>query len=150
MYTGKEALQLLKNNLEKQPLSGCDMSMICQELGVDANGMIELMFRFILSLLHTASDTVKKAEKLKMENQLLDETVTNLCKNNGRNAQMAKVMGGVPIARKPKKSLIELMLLIRLGNTDEDLMEWFEISKTTLWRWKKELKQKVEAGEKLI
>lgn len=146
----KEALQLLKNNLERQPLSGCDMSRICQEVGVDENGMIELMLRFIVSLLNTASDTVKKAERLKMENERLDEMLQNMCNNNGRNTQIAKVMGGVPIARKSKKSLIELQLLMKLGNTDKDLLEWYGISKVTLWRWKKELKEKIAAGEKLI
>ena len=150
MYSTKEALQLLKNNLERHPLSGCDMSTICQEVGVDENGMIELMLRFILSLLNTASDTVKKAERLKMENERLDEMLQNMCNNNGRNTQIAKVMGGVPIARKSKKSLIELQLLMKLGNTDEDLLEWYGISKVTLWRWKKELKEKIAAGEKLI
>ena len=150
MYSTKEALQLLKNNLERHPLSGCDMSMICQEVGVDENGMIELMLRFIMSLLTTASDTVKKAERLKMENERLDEMLQNMCNNNGRNTQIAKVMGGVPIARKSKKSLIELQLLMKLGNTDKDLLEWYGISKVTLWRWKKELKEKIAVGEKLI
>lgn len=146
----KEAVQLLKNNLERQPLSGGDMSMICREVGVDENGMIELMLRFILSLLTTATDSVRKAERLKMENEQLDEILQNLCNNNGRNTQIAKVMGGVPIARKPKKSLIQLQLLMQMQKTDEEIMEEFEISKTTLWRWKKEMKQKVEAGGKLI
>ena len=52
----------------------------------------------------------------------------------------------MPIAKK-KSKLGELRLLMKLGNNDEELMEWFKISRTTLWRWKKELKEWEQQGK---
>ena len=80
--------------------------------------------------------------KLREENKRLCRLVNNMCHDNGRIVQMAKVMSGEPIARKKTKNLMELSLQIKLGLTDEELMENFKISKTTLWRWKKELEEK--------
>ena len=62
---------------------------------------------------------------------------------------MVKVSAGLPIAKKTKKNLTDLSFQMKLGATDKELMEYFEISKTTLWRWKKELEEAKKTNKRL-
>lgn len=62
---------------------------------------------------------------------------------------MVKVSAGLLIAKKTKKNLTDLSFQMKLGATDKELMEYFEISKTTLWRWKRELAEKKKSGKGL-
>ena len=58
-------------------------------------------------------------------------------------------MSGMPIAKKRTKNLMDLSFQMSLGETDAELMEYFEISKTTLWRWKKELEEAKKTNKRL-
>jgi DNA-binding Xre family transcriptional regulator len=52
----------------------------------------------------------------------------------------------MPIAKRKKKDLSYLRLAIRLGATDKELMKDIGISRTTLWRWKKEMNERLKSG----
>ena len=77
--------------------------------------------------------TASEKERMRL-NDILKGQFTS-----GAKMQTALVKSGKPIAKKSSR-LSEMRLRIKLGSTDEELMEWLNISKTTLWRYKKELK----------
>ena len=77
-----------------------------------------------------------------------EDMIDGITKGNGRLKQMVSVASGMPIAKKSKKNLADLAFHIRLGFSDEELQKYYNISRTTLWRWKKELEESQKLHEK--
>lgn len=138
-----EVIKTVKWMQEKYDIKGeADAEKFCRELGVDVNGAVHLLaclFSVMFKGFRKENDEICR---LRAENKMLNKVLNSTYRDNGRIIQMSKVMAGEPIARKKTKNLMELSLQIKLGLTDEELMENFKISKTTLWRWKKELEEK--------
>lgn len=143
MWSADEVITTVKWMQKKYNMKGeLDVELFCREFGVDVNGVVYLLARLFAVMFKGIREADNELRKLREENKRLCRLVNNMCHDNGRIVQMAKVMSGEPIARKKTKNLMELSLQIKLGLTDEELMENFKISKTTLWRWKKELEEK--------
>lgn len=120
----------------------------CMELGVDINGLVHLLACVFVAAFEATKKADNELRKLRAENERLNKLLNEKCQGNGRRIQMAKVMSGMPIAKKRTKNLMDLSFQMSLGATDAELMEYFEISKTTLWRWKKELEEEKKSGKK--
>ena len=60
----------------------------------------------------------------------------------GRQVQMAKVRNGAQYNKK-HGTVSELRVLKEMGLTDEQIMQRYGISKSTMWRWKREAEGKV-------
>jgi hypothetical protein len=84
---------------------------------------------------------------LAYDNVYLRRALERKYQGNKRDVQAAKVSGGLPIAKNKRKDLMGLKLQMHFGLTDKQLMEYFQISKTTLWRWKKELAEREKNGQ---
>lgn len=150
MWTADNIIATLKDIQKKHNISGSmDAGKFCMELGLNMNGLVYLLSYIFVAAFQTIRETDNELRELRAENERLNMLLGEKCQGNGRTIQMAKVMAGLPIARKPKKNLTDLSFQIKLGATDEELMEYFEISRTTLWRWKKELAEKKKSGNGL-
>ena len=146
-WSEENVIAILKHAQIRYGIEGCfDTDKFCSELGVDDDGLVYLLSYMLIAVVNKLGSMQASVEQLGNENQRLNCLLKSTCNDNGRAVQMAKVMSGLPIARKPKKNLVELELQIMFGLTDKELMEYFEISKTTLWRWKKELEEKKKSG----
>lgn len=151
MWSEERLICTLKEWKEKYNIKGnMDAKRFCIELGLNYNELVYLLSYFLVLCYKEVQKLDSEAYDLRAENEKVNELLNDMCKGNGRAIQMAKVISGLPIAKKKKKNLVNLDLEIMLGATDEELMDYFEISKTTLWRWKKELAEKKESGKSLF
>ena len=150
MWSVDNIIIMLKEIQKKNNISGnVDAVKFCTELGVSMNGLVYLFSCLFVAAFKAIREADEEISKLRAENQVLNDILGDRLKNNGRTAQMVKVSAGLPIAKKARKNLTDLSFQMKLGSTDKELMEYFEISKTTLWRWKKELAEIKKSGKGL-
>ena len=123
----------------------CDADLFCDTLGLNIR---EVVYLLLFLFLRKEFEAVKYRDAyLEMERKYKHmEEALNDAYQNGNRKQAALVKSGLPIAKK-RSRLGELRLLLKLNNTDEELMKYFDISRTTLWRWKKELKEWESQGK---
>lgn len=144
----KYIIREIKETLDKLgPLGRCDSEIICQGLGVNADILVYMLLEEAESALKSLQKEKKKNEELAYDNAWLKKSLNSKYKGNKRDIQAAKVSGGMPIAKKSKKCLVELNIRLGMGATDEELLEEYGISKVTLWRWKKELEKYEVSGK---
>jgi hypothetical protein len=133
---------------ENKALRGkCDSQAICDELGVDMDELTYVMFRVLDKAFNSMYKSSSDNERLVRDNLFLQKSLESKYQGNKRDMQAAKVSAGLPIARKQKKNLADLKFQMYLKLSDKQLMEYFGISKTTLWRWKKELAEREVNGQ---
>lgn len=130
-----EEVGLPKNN------HGFNASSFCEELGIDID---MAMYTIICLLVKEKKDGIKIREEymeLIREKRIHESILDDLYKDNGRDRQIAMVRAGLPIAKKKKLSSFVLKMRMQLGATDAEIMEEFGISRTTLWRKKKQIEE---------
>lgn len=150
MWSVDNIIATLKEMQEKHKINGSmDAGKFCMGLGVNINGLVYLLAYLFVAAFKAIREAEDEISKLRAENKVLNEILSDRLQNNGRTAQLLKVSAGLPIAKKSKKNLVDLSFQIKMGSTDAELMEYFEISKTTLWRWKKELEEEKKSGKGL-
>ena len=130
--------EYLKEIKEERQVHGkANVNFYMEKLDMSVEELVHLLLFAVVNAnakyarirdLYTASE--KERKRL---NDILKGQFTS-----GAKMQTALVKSGKPIAKKLSR-LSEMRLRIKLGSTDEELMEWLNISKTTLWRYKKEL-----------
>ena len=151
MWTVDNIITLLKELQKKHNIKGSvDAGKFCMELGVSMNELVYLLSYLFVVAFREVRKLDEERRRLREENERLNRLLGEMCHGSGRSVQMAKVMSGMPIAKKRKFSLVELELQIMFGLTDKELMEYFDISKSTLWRWKKKLAEKKKSGESIL
>lgn len=142
----EQIVNYLKIQKEATKLHGeMDIDLLCNEMNMKLEELV--YFLVGICLMESKHKALWKDKFLQEERKStwLNETIHNL-ENNGNRIQKTLVKSGMPIAKK-KSRLSELKLRLMLKNTDEELMRSFDISRTTLWRWKKELKELEQAGK---
>ena len=151
MWSVDNIIGTLKAIQKKYDISGnVDAGKFCMELGLNMNGLTYLFSYLFVEAFREVRELDEERRRLREENLRLNKLLNDMCHGNGRSVQMAKVMSGMPIAKNKRFSLVELELQIIFGLSDKELMEYFEISKSTLWRWKKKLAEKKKSGESIL
>ena len=151
MWSADNIIIMLKEIQKKNNISGnVDAVKFCTELGVSINGLVYMFSYLFVEAFREVRELDDERRKLKEENTRLNKLLNEMCHGNARNVQMAKVMSGMPIAKKKRFNMVELELQIMFGLSDKELMDYFEISKSTLWRWKKKLEEKKKSGESIL
>ena len=151
MWSVDNIIIMLKEIQKKHNISGnVDAGKFCMELGVSMNGLVYLFSYLFVEAFREVRELDEERRRLREENERLNKLLNKMCQDNGRSVQMAKVMSGMPIAKKKRFNLVELELQIMFGLSDKELMDYFEISKSTLWRWKKILAEKKKSGESIL
>lgn len=151
MWSVENIIITLKQIKEKNKINGAvDAVKFCTELGVSMNELVYLFSYLFVEAFREVRELDDERRRLKEENERLNKLLNEMCHGNARSIQMAKVKSGMPIAKKSRKNLVELELQIMFGLSDKELMEYFNISKTTLWRWKKELGEIKKSGESIL
>jgi hypothetical protein len=136
MVTYEGLIRLLREYQEEQGLKGtCPTDCICEELGLDHDGLNYLLLCALVIELKKNAALKDAISYMEQEEEVYKKSMADL-KASGREKQEALVRNGLPIANKRKKSLMELLLYIQLGYTDKELLEYYGISKSTLRRWK--------------
>ena len=150
MWSVDDIITTLKGLQKKHNIKGSmDAEKFCERLDLDINGLVYLLSYMFVEAFREIKEADDELHKLRAENERLNRLLNDKCQGNGRRIQMAKVMSGMPIAKKKKKNLMDLSFQMHMGSTDAELMEYFEISKTTLWRWKKELEEAKKTNKRL-
>jgi DNA invertase Pin-like site-specific DNA recombinase len=106
-----------------------------------------ILFHHMEKAIKSMYKYASEKDQLAYDNVYLRRALESKYQGNKRDVQAAKVSAGLPIARKQKKNLADLKFQMYLKLTDKQLMEYFGISKTTLWRWKKELAEREANGQ---
>lgn len=117
-----------------------DAEAFSKEIGMNLNNAMRSVLALFIRENKTALKYRDKLSELMRRNEYLEKALDTAYNGNGRVKQMALVESGLPIAKK-KKSLVDLKLRLYVGDTDKKLMEDYGISRSTLWRWKKELEE---------
>ena len=138
--------EYLKEIKEQRKVRGkANVNFYMEKLDMSVEELVHLLLFAVVNAnakyarirdLYTASEK----ERMRL-NDILKGQFTS-----GAKMQTALVKSGKPIAKKSSR-LSEMRLRIKLGSTDEELMEWLNISKTTLWRYKKELEAEFNDGK---
>ena len=150
-WTVDGIIRTLSEIQKKHKISGTlNAEKFCKGLDVDVNGLVYLLSYLFVEAFREVSELDEERCKLSEENERLNKLLSDMCHGNGRSIQMAKVISGMPIARKKKMSMVDLKLQMICGLSDEELMEYFEISKSTLWRWKKKLEEREKSGKSIL
>lgn len=105
---------------------------------------------FIFALITLYVNSITESERIRAayndehnKNEALTKTIEELRQKNGmtgRQVQMTKVKNGVQCNKK-HGTVNELKMLKEMGLTDEQIMQRYEISKSTMWRWKKQMQE---------
>lgn len=134
-------LNLFVSNQKLHKIEGrMDPRPIYEALNVDETGLAYFFCRLFIIFFRELQCHKDRICELERENEVLQEAINNVIKNR-REKQAALVSCGLPIAKKQRKNLFILDGDIKLGYTDEEIMRLHGISRTTLWRWKKELRE---------
>lgn len=150
MWSVDDIITTLKGLQERHDIKGSlDAGKFCMGLNLNINGLVYLLSYMFVEAFREVRELNDELYRLRAENERLNSLLNDKCEGNGRRIQMAKVMSGMPIAKKRTKNLMDLSFQMSLGATDKQLMEYFEISKTTLWRWKKELEEEKKTNKRL-
>ena len=122
-----------------------EMEEVSSLLGLSDKETVYTLFKLFLILHNTVWNQKEEIEKLKERNRVVEAALDDITQN-GNQKQTALVKHGEKLRGK-KFSLMELELYLKLNYDDEEIMKCMGISKTTLWRRKKELeKLKKEKG----
>ena len=122
----------------------------CKELNMSVDFTIYALTMLYLNENKKLINLRDQNSKVIRRNEFLEECLDSAYNGNGRLKQMALVQSGMPIANSKKKCLSDLKLRLYLGQTDKELMEAYKISRTTLWRWKKEIEEEEQKVQGII
>ena len=122
----------------------------CEKLGMSVDSVMNALL--ILFLMENKKALNLKAQngRVVLRNDLLEKSLAESYKGNGRFKQMALVQSGLPIANKKSKCLADLKLRMLMGESDKEIMDDLEISRTTLWRWKKEIDEEDKRIKEIV
>lgn len=132
LFVSNQKLHKIDGRMEPKPLY--------EALNVDETGLAYFFCRLFIIFFRDLQRHKDRICELERENQVLQEAIDRHIQN-GREKQAALVGCGMPIAKKQKKNLFILDGDMKLGYSDEEIMKMHGISRTTLWRWKKELQE---------
>lgn len=122
-----------------------DVDFFCKELGLSVEGVVYLLANLTLKMSNNAVQTVISYKQLKRRYDLTWETLKETYES-GRTAQIERVKNGYTTASKMMLRKAEYNFYKKIGYTEEKIMEEMQVSRTTLWRWKKAWSQ-AEAGK---
>ena len=150
----RQIVNYIKNQIEESGLNKAEHTFsaedFCEELGMDIDSTIYALVVLFMQEKKRELNLRDENSRVIRRNDMLEELVDTVYKGNGRLKQMALVQNGLPIASNKKKSLADLRLRIKLGETDKEIMEDYGISRTTLWRWKKEMEQEDKRIKEIV
>lgn len=150
----RQYLNYIKNQIEEAGLDKAEHNIkaeeVCEMLGLDIDTTIYALMMLFLRENKRAINLRDQNSRVIRRNDMLEESLDTAYKGNGRLRQMALIQSGMPIANNKKKSLADLRLRIQLGETDKEIMEAYGISRTTLWRWKKEMQEEEQRIKEIV
>lgn len=124
-------------------LSNEQIEIYLQTVGVEQS-------EFIFTLITLYVNAVTENERIRSaynneynKNAALNKTIEemkNSYRMTSRQVQMSKVKNGVKYNKK-QGSVNELRMLKEMGLSDEQIMQRYGISKSTMWRWNQRLVQ---------
>ena len=150
----RDIVHYFKNLIEETGLDKKEHNFsaeeFCEKLGMSVDSVMNALL--ILFLMENKKALNLKAQNghVVLRNDLLEKSLAESYKGNGRLKQIALVQSGLPIANKKSKCLADLKLRIRLGENDQELMKEYGISRTTLWRWKKEIEEEDKRIKEIV
>lgn len=106
-------------------------------LGLSEKETVHTLLKLFVILNNTVWNQKEEIEKLKERNRVVEAALEEVTQNHNEK-QTALVKNGLKIKQR-KVSLMELDGYMKLGYSDKKIMEIMGISKSTLWRRKKEL-----------
>ncbi len=104
-----------------------------------------ILLRMFIILHDENMELRRDNELLKERNTAIEDSLKEAYKNPNQR-QTALVKNGLKI-RKNKMTLSDLKLMMKLDYSDQEIMNYYKISKSTLWRRKKELEEEQKKKE---
>ena len=127
-----------------------DCAAFCGKLEMEPEKVIRVLIVLFIREHNEKWKLRDEVSQLIREKDRLDKILDDVFAGNGRLKQMAEVAKGLPIAKKKNKNLIGVKVMLRMGLTDKEIMEEYKISRTTLWRWKKEILEESKRIDEVI
>jgi len=133
-------IRVLNNYKEKfENKEAIDPVEIATKTNLNASDLVCLLFSLFIMLTEEIIRLRKDNAALKERIQVSDKALKEAYENPNKR-QNALVKNGLKI-KKEKMTIDELRLYRELDYTDEDIMNIAGISRSTLWRKKKELEE---------
>lgn len=127
-----------------------DCEKFCEKLDMEPDKVIKALLILFIKEQKKVMPLKREILELVRENDMLNNILDDVFHGNGRLKQMAEVSKGLPIAKKKKKDLLGVDVSMRMGLTDKEIMEKHNISRATLWRWKKEITEERKRLEEVL
>ena len=115
-----------------------DSEALAKSLNMSTGELFYVLFNVFVKFYKNEIKLIREINSLKEENKTLRAALDDVYAN-GQKKQNAIVKHGK--LRKEKMTATDLKFFIELGYSDEEIMKYFEISRSTLWRKKKELQK---------
>lgn len=146
MITGLSVAEYVKTLKEQYGIAGTiNSTAYAETVGVSQD---ELCYILTKLFIHESRETARIRDmyyKCLREKESLEQSLDELCRSKTEK-QRLMVKSGLPIAKKSAR-ISEIRLLMKLGSTDEEIMRDCNISRTTLWRYKKEMEGREQNGK---
>lgn len=145
MITWQGAAEYVRHMKAEYKITGSiDSARFAGIVGVSQDELCCLMTKICIRLTMEKVRLRDEYNRLLREKECLEESLKALTKNNVEKQQLM-VKAGLPIAKKSAR-ISEIRLLMKLGDSDKEIMKSCGISRTTLWRYKKEIKEREQNG----
>lgn len=142
----KDLLNWIKYYKSEYRLNGTfNLEEISKHFNITDGETAYILLRIFVILHDQNVELRRKNELLKEYNAAIEASLEEAYKNANQR-QTTLVKNGLKI-RKRKMTLMDLKLFMKLNYTDQEIMDYLEISKSTLWRHKKELEEEERQKE---
>ncbi len=140
----EENIVSLVNDFRKRYNIGkghCDAQRLCDGFNADLEETLFLLCVTILGYSRQVAEYRALFHREQRKSEALEESYDELLKNKIEK-QRQLVKHGLPIAKKRGADIWMMEMFIRMGMSEEEIKEKLGVSRTTLWRWKKRLREK--------
>lgn len=146
MISGRSIAEYVRQLKEQYNITGKINSIAFAEVvGVSQDELCYILMQLFILYSKEVSRFRDKYYVCLRDKEYLEKSLDAMCKSKTEKQRLL-VKSGLPIAKKSTR-ISEIRLLMKLGSTDEEIMRDCGVSRTTLWRYKKEMKEREQNGK---
>ncbi|MBR4574387.1 MAG: hypothetical protein IKO16_05715 [Lachnospiraceae bacterium] len=146
MISGRSIAEYVRQLKEQYNITGkINSTAFAEVVGVSQDELCYIMMQLFILYSKEASRIRDKYYVCLRDKEYLEKSLDEMCKSKTEKQRLL-VKSGLPIAKKSAR-ISEIRLLMKLGSTDEEIMRDCGVSRTTLWRYKKEMKEREQNGK---
>ena len=146
----EEIQKEIKENNYDEYFDKCDIKNMYEKLQISEEQLLTVLYIMVKDMRKENQELQRKNISLLNELKYSEKTVDSLLKTNKERVQQEKaswtyrqamISAGLPIAKRKagEGSLFDVFVAIENGWNDAEIMKEYKLSRSTLWRRKKEI-----------